>query len=82
MIGLHIVLTFSISRDFRELDAGISRYVWSADVLVDMSGYWDIPEGTDCARKAWLTGRLGAAIGENLERVRWWEDVESRRPSS
>ncbi|XP_066491903.1 NADH dehydrogenase [ubiquinone] 1 alpha subcomplex subunit 11 [Tiliqua scincoides] len=28
-----------------------------------MSGYWDIPEGTDCARKAWLTGRLGAAIG-------------------
>ncbi|XP_053147734.1 NADH dehydrogenase [ubiquinone] 1 alpha subcomplex subunit 11 [Hemicordylus capensis] len=26
-------------------------------------GYWDIPEGTDCARKTWLTGRLGAAIG-------------------
>ncbi|XP_062815843.1 NADH dehydrogenase [ubiquinone] 1 alpha subcomplex subunit 11 [Anolis carolinensis] len=28
-----------------------------------MSGYWDIPEGTECARKAWLTGRLGAAVG-------------------
>uniref|UniRef100_A0A8C5F164 NADH dehydrogenase [ubiquinone] 1 alpha subcomplex subunit 11 n=1 Tax=Gopherus evgoodei TaxID=1825980 RepID=A0A8C5F164_9SAUR len=28
-----------------------------------MSGYWEIPEGTDCARKAWITGRLGAALG-------------------
>ncbi|KAH0625731.1 hypothetical protein JD844_033937 [Phrynosoma platyrhinos] len=28
-----------------------------------MSGYWDIPEGTECAKKAWLTGRLGAAVG-------------------
>uniref|UniRef100_A0A8C3TK77 NADH dehydrogenase [ubiquinone] 1 alpha subcomplex subunit 11 n=1 Tax=Chelydra serpentina TaxID=8475 RepID=A0A8C3TK77_CHESE len=28
-----------------------------------MAGYWEIPEGTDCARKAWITGRLGAALG-------------------
>ncbi|XP_060640853.2 NADH dehydrogenase [ubiquinone] 1 alpha subcomplex subunit 11 [Anolis sagrei] len=28
-----------------------------------MSGYWDIPEGTECAKKTWLTGRLGAAVG-------------------
>ncbi|XP_063003144.1 NADH dehydrogenase [ubiquinone] 1 alpha subcomplex subunit 11 isoform X2 [Elgaria multicarinata webbii] len=28
-----------------------------------MSGYWDTPEGTDCPRKAWLAGRLGAALG-------------------
>ncbi|XP_060088733.1 NADH dehydrogenase [ubiquinone] 1 alpha subcomplex subunit 11 [Heteronotia binoei] len=28
-----------------------------------MSGYWDIPEGTDCPRKAWLLGRLGAGLG-------------------
>ncbi|XP_024072362.1 NADH dehydrogenase [ubiquinone] 1 alpha subcomplex subunit 11 [Terrapene carolina triunguis] len=28
-----------------------------------MVGYWEIPEGTDCVRKAWITGRLGAALG-------------------
>ncbi|XP_048353360.1 NADH dehydrogenase [ubiquinone] 1 alpha subcomplex subunit 11 [Sphaerodactylus townsendi] len=28
-----------------------------------MSGYWDIPEGTDCPRKAWLLTRLGAGLG-------------------
>ncbi|XP_077187944.1 NADH dehydrogenase [ubiquinone] 1 alpha subcomplex subunit 11 [Paroedura picta] len=28
-----------------------------------MSDYWDIPEGTDCPRKAWLLARLGAGLG-------------------
>ncbi|XP_074834603.1 NADH dehydrogenase [ubiquinone] 1 alpha subcomplex subunit 11 [Carettochelys insculpta] len=28
-----------------------------------MSGYWESPEGTDCARKTWITGRIGAALG-------------------
>ncbi|XP_053869261.1 NADH dehydrogenase [ubiquinone] 1 alpha subcomplex subunit 11 [Malaclemys terrapin pileata] len=28
-----------------------------------MVGYWEIPEGTDCVRKAWITGRIGAALG-------------------
>ncbi|XP_015267723.1 PREDICTED: NADH dehydrogenase [ubiquinone] 1 alpha subcomplex subunit 11 [Gekko japonicus] len=28
-----------------------------------MSGYWDIPEGTNCPRKTWLLGRLGAGLG-------------------
>ncbi|KAH1174591.1 NADH dehydrogenase [ubiquinone] 1 alpha subcomplex subunit 11 [Mauremys mutica] len=28
-----------------------------------MAGYWEIPEGTNCPRKAWITGRLGAALG-------------------
>ncbi|XP_061457492.1 NADH dehydrogenase [ubiquinone] 1 alpha subcomplex subunit 11 [Rhineura floridana] len=28
-----------------------------------MADYWDIPDGTDCPRKAWITGRLGAGIG-------------------
>nr|XP_032635933.1 NADH dehydrogenase [ubiquinone] 1 alpha subcomplex subunit 11-like [Chelonoidis abingdonii] len=28
-----------------------------------MAGYWEIPERTDCARKAWITGRLGATLG-------------------
>ncbi|CAI5799225.1 Complex I-B14.7 [Podarcis lilfordi] len=28
-----------------------------------MADYWDIPEGTDCGRKTWLTTRLGAILG-------------------
>ncbi|XP_059197556.1 NADH dehydrogenase [ubiquinone] 1 alpha subcomplex subunit 11 [Centropristis striata] len=26
-------------------------------------GYWDIPEGTNCVEKTWVTTKLGAAIG-------------------
>ncbi|XP_053559012.1 NADH dehydrogenase [ubiquinone] 1 alpha subcomplex subunit 11 [Bombina bombina] len=26
-------------------------------------GYWEIPEGTDCVKKTWLTTRVGAALG-------------------
>ncbi|XP_007431760.1 NADH dehydrogenase [ubiquinone] 1 alpha subcomplex subunit 11 isoform X2 [Python bivittatus] len=28
-----------------------------------MSGYWDIPDGTNCVRKIWLAGRFGAITG-------------------
>ncbi|CAF96627.1 unnamed protein product [Tetraodon nigroviridis] len=26
-------------------------------------GYWDIPDGTDCVEKAWITTKLGTALG-------------------
>ncbi|OCU00522.1 NADH dehydrogenase [ubiquinone] 1 alpha subcomplex subunit 11 [Xenopus laevis] len=26
-------------------------------------GYWDIPDGTECVQKTWLTTKLGAALG-------------------
>ncbi|KAG8003283.1 hypothetical protein GBF38_007711 [Nibea albiflora] len=25
-------------------------------------GYWDIPEGTDCVEKTWITTKLGTAL--------------------
>ncbi|NXX80158.1 NDUAB dehydrogenase, partial [Urocolius indicus] len=28
-----------------------------------MGGYWDGPEGQDCARRTWLATRVGAATG-------------------
>ncbi|XP_019406202.1 PREDICTED: NADH dehydrogenase [ubiquinone] 1 alpha subcomplex subunit 11 [Crocodylus porosus] len=29
----------------------------------DLAKYWEIPDGTNCVQKAWLTGRVGAAVG-------------------
>ncbi|XP_071343463.1 NADH dehydrogenase [ubiquinone] 1 alpha subcomplex subunit 11 [Trachinotus anak] len=26
-------------------------------------GYWDIPDGTDCVGKTWITTKLGTALG-------------------
>ncbi|XP_051259381.1 NADH dehydrogenase [ubiquinone] 1 alpha subcomplex subunit 11 [Dicentrarchus labrax] len=26
-------------------------------------GYWDLPEGTDCVEKTWITTKLGTALG-------------------
>ncbi|KAG7228926.1 hypothetical protein INR49_008704 [Caranx melampygus] len=26
-------------------------------------GYWDLPEGTDCVGKTWITTKLGTALG-------------------
>ncbi|XP_037837251.1 NADH dehydrogenase [ubiquinone] 1 alpha subcomplex subunit 11 [Kryptolebias marmoratus] len=26
-------------------------------------GYWDVPQGTDCVQKTWVTTKLGTALG-------------------
>uniref|UniRef100_A0A3P9H3K4 NADH dehydrogenase [ubiquinone] 1 alpha subcomplex subunit 11 n=1 Tax=Oryzias latipes TaxID=8090 RepID=A0A3P9H3K4_ORYLA len=26
-------------------------------------GYWDLPEGSDCVQKTWITTKLGTALG-------------------
>uniref|UniRef100_A0A1A7WM71 NADH dehydrogenase [ubiquinone] 1 alpha subcomplex subunit 11 n=1 Tax=Iconisemion striatum TaxID=60296 RepID=A0A1A7WM71_9TELE len=26
-------------------------------------GYWDVPEGTDCIQKTWISTKLGTALG-------------------
>ncbi|KAF7203785.1 NADH dehydrogenase [ubiquinone] 1 alpha subcomplex subunit 11 [Nothobranchius furzeri] len=26
-------------------------------------GYWDVPEGTDCIQKTWISAKLGTALG-------------------
>lgn len=31
-----------------------------------MAGYWDGPEGEECARRTWLTTRVGVAAGERI----------------
>lgn len=31
----------------------------------DFPKYWEIPDGTNCVGKAWLTTRIGGTVGEH-----------------
>lgn len=34
------------------------------DLVRIQMGYWDIPEGSDCVQKTWITTKLGTALGK------------------
>ncbi|XP_041862200.1 NADH dehydrogenase [ubiquinone] 1 alpha subcomplex subunit 11 [Melanotaenia boesemani] len=40
-----------------------SREIFSSDLPQIKMGYWDVPEGTDCVEKTWITTKLATALG-------------------